>query len=163
MTETKLSPFCKELPQKINHKAIRRAVDKVLDSMEVGTKFSGSELPQLCAQIEPICARTEGETLRRYMRYYRSRGRGGITCIDRQKSIYMKTAVEEDTDACLGELFAALDKEDKQKNNDYKNLRAQIAQINNFLTNKGVPVYEGARELSVYERVVYLFKHKKIA
>lgn len=88
------SPFCKDLPKKIHHKEIRKAVDKVLDSMEIGTKFSGSDLPELCAKIEPLCANTEGETIRRYMRYYRERGRGRIVCIDRLNSIYMKMAME---------------------------------------------------------------------
>lgn len=88
------SPFCRDLPRKKIHKEIRRAVDKVLDSMEIGTKFSGSDLPELCAKIEPLCANTEGETIRRYMRYYRERGRGRIVCIDRLNSIYMKMAKE---------------------------------------------------------------------
>ena len=84
------APFCSALPKKKKHKEIRKAVDKILDSMEVGTKFSGSELPMMCAKIEPLCANTEGETIRRYMRYYRDRGRGMIVCVDRANSIYMK-------------------------------------------------------------------------
>ncbi len=160
----KLSPFCKELPQKLNHTKIRKAVDKVLDSMEAGTRFSGSELPRMCAAIEPACINTEGETIRRYMRYYRSRGRGGVVCIDRQNGMYMKTEPQvEDTDACLGELFAAIDREDEQKKDEVKNLKAQLAKINNFLTNNGIPMFEGNRELTVYERVVVMFKQKKIA
>lgn len=91
----KTAPFCMELPRKKLHKEIRKAVDKVLDAMEIGEKFSGSQLPRLCAAIEPKCAGTEGETLRRYMRYYRARGRGKIVCIDRANSIYQKLAKED--------------------------------------------------------------------
>ena len=86
------SPFCMTLPKKKCHKEIRKAVDKVLDSMEIGQIFSGSDLPKMCAKIEPLCENTEGETIRRYMRYYRNRGRGQIICIDRQNSIYQKLA-----------------------------------------------------------------------
>lgn len=92
MKET--APFCKALPKKKIHKEIRKAVDRVLDSMEIGTKFSGSQLPKMCAAIEPLCKRTEGETIRRYMRYWRDRGRGNIVCIDRANSIYQKVAPE---------------------------------------------------------------------
>ena len=91
----KTAPFCRDLPRKPKHKEIRKAVDKILDSMEIGQKFSGSELPELCAKIEPLCAQTEGETIRRYMRYYRDRGRGRIICIDRMNGIYQKLAKEE--------------------------------------------------------------------
>lgn len=89
------SIFCRELPRKKNHKEIRKAVDKILDSMEIGQQFYGSDLPKMCAKIEPLCENTEGETIRRYMRYYRSRGRGRIICIDRQRSIYQKLSMEE--------------------------------------------------------------------
>ena len=88
------SPIYSGLPKKKNHKEIRKAVDKVLDSMEYGTKFAGSELPKMCAAIEPKCANTEGETIRRYMRYYRQRGRAEIICIDRLNGIYQKLAKE---------------------------------------------------------------------
>lgn len=94
MKEAK-SPIYKGLPKKKNHVEIRKAVDKVLDSMEIGTKFSGSDLPKMCARIEPLCKHTEGETIRRYMRYYRSRGRARIVCVDRNNSIYQKLAVED--------------------------------------------------------------------
>ncbi len=90
----KTAPFCKELPRKPKHTEIRKAVDKVLDSMKVGQKFSGSELPRMCAAIEPLCENTEGETIRRYLRYYRERGRGNIVCIDRMNGIYQKLAKE---------------------------------------------------------------------
>ena len=90
----KVSPFCSSLPKKKAHKEIRKAVDKVLDEMEIGQQFSGSELPILCAAIEPLCKNTEGETIRRYMRYYRDRGRGNIVCIDRMNGIYQKLAKE---------------------------------------------------------------------
>ena len=88
------APFCSELPKKKTHKEIRKAVDKILDGMEIGTKFSGSDLPRMCAAIEPLCEHTEGETIRRYMRYYRDRGRGNIVCIDRLNGIYQKLAKE---------------------------------------------------------------------
>jgi len=90
----KVSPFCSSLPKKKAHKEIRKAVDKILDEMEIGQQFSGSELPIMCAAIEPLCKNTEGETIRRYMRYYRDRGRGNIVCIDRANSIYQKLALE---------------------------------------------------------------------
>ena len=90
----KTAPFCKELPRKPKHTEIRKAVDKVLDAMKVGQKFSGSELPRMCAAIEPLCENTEGETIRRYLRYYRERGRGNIVCIDRLNGIYQKLAKE---------------------------------------------------------------------
>ena len=89
------SPIYAGLPKHKKHVEIRKAVDKVLDSMEIGTKFSGSQLPKMCAAIEPLCKKTEGETIRRYMRYYRSRGRGNIVCIDRTNSIYQKVAMED--------------------------------------------------------------------
>lgn len=88
-----VSPITRLLPKKKNHKEIRKAVDKVLDSMAVGTRFSGSELPAMCASIEPMCRNTEGETIRRYMRYYRSR-HGQIVCVDRANSIYEKVLEE---------------------------------------------------------------------
>ena len=88
------APFCRELPRKPKHTEIRKAVDKVLDSLEIGAKFSGSELPIMCADIEPLCENTEGETIRRYLRYYRERGRGNIVCIDRMNGIYQKLAKE---------------------------------------------------------------------
>lgn len=90
----KKSPFNSNLPKHKKHKEIRNAVDKVLDSMEIGTKFSGSQLPKMCAAIEPLCKKTEGETIRRYMRYYRDRGRGNIVCIDKANSIYEKREIE---------------------------------------------------------------------
>ena len=90
----KRSPFEATLPKHKKHKEIMKAVDKVLDSMEIGTKFSGSQLPKMCAAIEPLCKKTEGETIRRYMRYYRDRGRGNIVCIDKANSIYEKREVE---------------------------------------------------------------------
>lgn len=89
------APFCKELPKKPKHTEIRKTVDKVLDSMEIGQKFSGSDLPRMCAEIEPLCQNTEGETIRRYMRYWRDRGRGNIICIDRMNGIYQKLAKED--------------------------------------------------------------------
>ena len=88
------SPFTSELPRKQNHKEIMRAVCKVLDDMEDGTKFSGSQLPRMVAAIEPKCEHTEGETIRRYMRYWRDRGNGRIVCIDRCNSIYQKMPKE---------------------------------------------------------------------
>ena len=91
----KSAPFCRSLPQKKTHKEIRLAVDKVLDSMEIGQKFSGFCLPKMCAEIEPLCKHTEGETIRRYMRYWRDRGRGNIVCIDKANSIYQKIAKED--------------------------------------------------------------------
>lgn len=90
----KKSPFNSNLPKHKRHKEIMKAVNKVLDTMEVGTKFSGSQLPKMCAAIEPLCKRTEGETIRRYLRYYRSRGKGNIVCIDKANSIYEKMAME---------------------------------------------------------------------
>lgn len=89
------SPFCRELPKKKSHHEIRKAVDKILDSMESGTKFSGSDLPKMCAEIEPLCANIDGETIRRYMRYYRQRGRAEIICVSRLNGIYIKMAKEE--------------------------------------------------------------------
>lgn len=89
------SPITDSLPKKKFHKEIRIAVDRVLDSMVVGTKFSGSELPGMCAAIEPKCRNTEGETIRRYMRYWRGRGRGKVVCIDRANSIYQKMDMED--------------------------------------------------------------------
>ena len=86
----KTAPFCKDLPRKLRHKEIRKAVDKVLDSMEDGHIFSGTDLPMMCTEIEPLCKNIEGETIRRYLRYYRERGRGQVICIDKQNGIYQK-------------------------------------------------------------------------
>ena len=88
------SPFCDALPKKEKHKYIMRAVRKVLNEMEVGTKFSGSQLPKMVADIEPKCEHTEGETIRRYMRYARNCKNGKIICIDRCNSIYQKMPEE---------------------------------------------------------------------
>ncbi len=87
---TEPSPITAVLPKKENHKEIMRAVSKVLTEMEVGTKFSGTDLPRMVAAIEPKCKYTEGETIRRYMRYWRTNGNGKIVCIDRANSIYQK-------------------------------------------------------------------------
>ena len=84
------SPFTPDLPKKEKHKYIMRAVRKVLNEMEVGTKFSGSQLPRMVADIEPKCEHTEGETIRRYMRYLREGKDYEIFCIDRNNSIYQK-------------------------------------------------------------------------
>lgn len=84
------SPFTTELPKKEKHKEIMRAVSKVLNDMDFGTKFSGSQLPKLVAEVEPKCANTEGETIRRYMRYLRDGKDYTIFCVDRNHSIYQK-------------------------------------------------------------------------
>lgn len=88
------SPFTPDLPKKEKHKYIMRAVRKVLNEMEVGTKFSGSQLPRMVADIEPKCEHTEGETIRRYMRYARNCKNGRIICVDRSNSIYQKMPKE---------------------------------------------------------------------
>lgn len=85
-------PFTPDLPKKEKHKYIMRAVCKVLDDMEVGTKFSGSQLPKFVSEIDAKCSHTEGETLRRYMRYLRNGKDFKIICIDRANSIYQKVA-----------------------------------------------------------------------
>ena len=88
MTDT--APFAAELPKKEKHKEIMKAVRKILNDMEFGTKFSGSQLPKMVADIEPKCANTEGETIRRYMRYLREGKDYTIFCVDRNHSIYEK-------------------------------------------------------------------------
>lgn len=88
--ETESSPFAAALPKKEKHKYIMRAVRKVLNEMEIGTKFSGSQLPRMVAEIEPKCANTEGETIRRYMQYLRDGKDYTIFCVDRNHSIYQK-------------------------------------------------------------------------
>lgn len=157
------APFCSELPKKMNHKQIRLAVDKVLDRMEEGTKFSGNDLPKMCAEIEPLCANTEGETIRRYMRYYRSRGRGGVVCIDRQNGIYMKTSIEENRDELLGELFAGLEKDEKDKTVEMRELKKQVSLITSLLDRNGVIAIDKGRRLSVSERVERLLYKKASA
>ena len=87
------------------------------------------------------------------MRYYRSRGKGGITCIDRQNSIYMKTPVEDNQDECLGELFAAIDKDDRSEKQELKELRTQVKEISNLLGRYGVPDITKGKRLSLIERV----------
>lgn len=84
------APFTTELPKKSKHKEIMQAVSKILNEMEFGEKFSGSQLPKLVAEIEPKCADTEGETIRRYMRYLREGKDYTIFCVDRANSIYQK-------------------------------------------------------------------------
>ena len=88
--ETETSPFTTELPKKEKHKEIMRAVSKVLNDMDFGTKFSGSQLPRMVAEVEPKCANTEGETIRRYMRFLREGKDYTIFCVDRANSIYQK-------------------------------------------------------------------------
>lgn len=88
------SPFCDTLPKKEKHKYIMHAVSEVLNAMEVGTKFSGSQLPRMVSDIEPKCKGTEGETIRRYMRYLREGKNYRIVCVDRISSIYQKQAKE---------------------------------------------------------------------
>lgn len=88
------APFCKELPKKEKHTYIMDAVSEVLNSMEVGTKFSGSQLPRMVTEIEPKCKDTEGETIRRYMRYLRDGKNYRVVCVDRANSIYQKMAKE---------------------------------------------------------------------
>ena len=90
--ETETSPFTDELPKKKNHKYIMRAVSRGLSEMEVGTRFSGSQLPRMVAEIEPKCEHTEGETIRRYMRYLRESKDYRIICVDRGNSVYQKVA-----------------------------------------------------------------------
>lgn len=87
---TDIAPFTAGLPKKEKHKEIMKAVRKVLNDMEFGTKFSGSQLPKMVADIEPKCVNTEGETIRRYMRYLREGKDYTIFCVDRNHSIYEK-------------------------------------------------------------------------
>lgn len=87
-----MSPFCDTLPKKERHKYIMHAVSEVLNAMEVGTKFSGSQLLKFVSEIDAKCSHTEGETLRRYMRYLRNGKDFKIICIDRANSIYQKVA-----------------------------------------------------------------------
>ena len=90
--ETDTSPFTGELPKKKNHKYIMSAVSRVLSEMEMGTRFSGAQLPRMVAAIEPKCESTEGETIRRYMRYLRDDKDYKVICVDRANSIYQKVA-----------------------------------------------------------------------
>lgn len=92
--ETETSPFTDALPKKSKHKYIMSAVSRVLSEMEAGTRFSGSQLPRMVAAIEPKCEGTEGETIRRYMRYLRDGKDYKVVCVDRANSIYQKLAKE---------------------------------------------------------------------
>lgn len=93
---TEMSPFCETLPKKKRHKEIQRAVGKVLANIEVGKVFSGyTDFPRWCAEAEPLCKAVDGETLRRYLRYFRQRKLANIVCIDKQNGLYKKLSKEE--------------------------------------------------------------------
>ena len=83
----KQSTFCEDLPRKKNHKEIRIAVCKAIDSFEDGQKFSGEMIQERAAQFYPECAGKYLETIMRYMRKYR---REECVCVDRYNSIYQK-------------------------------------------------------------------------
>lgn len=89
--ESKVSPIYSELPKKKNHKEIRIAVCKAIDSFEVGTKITGEMIQEKAAEYFPEVSSKHLETVMRYMRKYR---REECVCVDRYNSIYEKRAKE---------------------------------------------------------------------
>ena len=87
----KSSVFCEGLPKKKNHKEIRIAVCKAIDSFEPGTKITGEMIQAKAAEFYPEIANKHLDTVMRYMRMYR---REECICIDRYNSIYEKRLKE---------------------------------------------------------------------
>lgn len=85
------SPIFNELPKKKNHKEIRIAVCKAIDSFEEGKKFSGEMIQEKAAEFFPEISNKHLETIMRYMRKYR---REECICVDRYNSIYQKKSKE---------------------------------------------------------------------
>lgn len=85
------SPIFEGLPKKKQHKEIRIAVCKAIDSFEVGQKFNGKMIQKKAAEFYPGIKKTYLETIMRYMRMYR---REECVCIDRANSIYQKRVKE---------------------------------------------------------------------
>ena len=79
--------FCNELPKKKNHKEIRIAICKAIDSFEVGEKITGEMIQNKASEYFPEIKNKHLETVMRYMRKYR---RDNCICVDRYNSIYEK-------------------------------------------------------------------------
>lgn len=91
METEKTAPFTDTLPRKKNHKEIRIAVCKAIDSFEDGKKITAEMIQDKAAEFFPEIRQKHLETVMRYMRAYR---RNECVCIDRRNSIYEKRAKE---------------------------------------------------------------------
>ena len=85
------SPIYSELPKKKQHKEIRIAVCKAIDSFDDGEKITGEMIQAKAAEFFPEINNKHLETIMRYMRKYR---RDECVCIDRYNSIYQKRSRE---------------------------------------------------------------------
>lgn len=81
------SVFCDELPKKKNHKELRIAVCKAVDSFDDGAKISAEMIQDRAAVFFPDASLKHLDTIMRYVRMYR---REEVVCIDRHNSLYQK-------------------------------------------------------------------------
>lgn len=85
------SVFCDELPKKKQHKEIRIAVCKAIDSFSDGQKITAEMIQSKASEFFPEVSNKHLETIMRYMRKYR---REQCVCIDRYNAIYEKRSKE---------------------------------------------------------------------
>lgn len=65
----------------------------------------------------------------------------------------LKELMKDENQTQLKELYDSLDEEDKAKEREYEQLKAEMKQIQLYLDTYGIPRKNGSRLLSVLERL----------
>lgn len=82
--------MCEDLPKKSNHKELKIAVCKAVDSYDDGDIITPEMLQKKVISFYPDANKTFLETIMRYVRKYR---RENVICFDKRNSLYRKHSV----------------------------------------------------------------------